>query len=58
MSSIWLSRVVLQCDDGTAEMRAVSDHIREGAAGILRVHYSVRCMRQLVAALVFDYCHR
>ena len=58
IASIWLSRVVLQCDDGTAEMRAVSDPIREGAAGFLRVQYSVRCMRQLVAALVFDYCHR
>ena len=42
IASMWLSRVVLQCDDGTAEMRAVSDPIREGASGFLRVQYSVR----------------
>lgn len=45
IASMWLSRVVLQCDDGTAEMRAVSDPIREGAAGFLRVQYSVRTFR-------------
>lgn len=33
IASLWLSRSVLQCDDGTAEMRAVSDPIREGAEG-------------------------
>ena len=42
IASMWLSRVVMQCDDGTAEMRAVSDPIREGASGFLRVQYSVR----------------
>jgi hypothetical protein len=45
IASIWLSRVVLQCDDGTAEMRAVSDPIREGASGFLRVQYSVSTMK-------------
>lgn len=40
IASLWLSRAVLQCDDGTAEMRAVSDPIREGAEGFLRVQYS------------------
>ncbi|KAI2495989.1 hydrogen-translocating pyrophosphatase [Fragilaria crotonensis] len=40
IASMWLSRVVLQCDDGTAEMRAVSDPIREGASGFLSVQYS------------------
>ncbi|KAL7564408.1 hypothetical protein ACA910_002726 [Epithemia clementina (nom. ined.)] len=40
VASLWLSRSVLQCDDGTAEMRAVSDPIREGAEGFLRVQYT------------------
>jgi hypothetical protein len=35
--SLWLSRVVLRCDNGTPEMRAVSDPIREGASGFLSV---------------------
>jgi hypothetical protein len=42
IASMYLSRVVMQRDDGTAEMRAVSDPIREGAAGFLRVQYTVR----------------
>lgn len=41
LCSLWLSRSVLEKDDGTAEMRAVSDPIREGAEGFLRVQYSV-----------------
>jgi hypothetical protein len=40
IASLWLSRSVLSCDDGTPEMRAVSDPIREGAEGFLRVQYS------------------
>merc|ERR1719491_803385 len=40
VSSLYLSRSVLSCDDGTEEMRAVSDPIREGAEGFLRVQYS------------------
>ena len=40
IASLWLSRSVLQCDEGTAEMRAVSDPIREGAEGFLRVQYT------------------
>jgi hypothetical protein len=40
IASLWLARSVLQCDDGTPEMRAVSDPIREGAEGFLRVQYS------------------
>lgn len=39
---LWLSRVVLQSDDGTPEMRAVSDPIKEGAEGFLKVQYTVR----------------
>jgi len=42
VASLWLSVIVLQSDDGTPEMRAVSDPIREGAEGFLKVQYSVR----------------
>ena len=41
LGSLWLSRTVLSCDNGTAEMRAVSDPIREGAEGFLQVQYTV-----------------
>jgi Inorganic H+ pyrophosphatase len=40
VATLWLGRSVLQCDDGTAEMRAVSDPIREGAEGFLHVQYT------------------
>jgi len=40
IASLWLARSVLQCDDGTAEMRQVSDPIREGAEGFLHVQYT------------------
>jgi len=40
MVSMWLSKNVLSCDDGTPEMRAVSDPIREGAEGFLHVQYT------------------
>ena len=40
IGSVWLSRVVLAADDGTTEMRAVSDPIREGATGFLNVQYT------------------
>jgi Na+/H+-translocating membrane pyrophosphatase len=40
IASLWLSHSVLQCDDGTPEMREVSDPIREGAAGFLHVQYT------------------
>jgi H+-translocating diphosphatase len=40
IASLWLSRSVLQCDEGTPEMRAVSDPIREGAEGFLKVQYT------------------
>ena len=39
-ATLWLSKSVLNCDDGTAEMRAVSDPIREGAEGFLHVQYT------------------
>ncbi len=41
LGSLYLSRSVLECDDGTEAMRAVSDPIREGAEGFLSVQYSV-----------------
>lgn len=44
IASLWLARSVLQCDDGTAEMRQVSDPIREGAEGFLHVQYTVRLL--------------
>jgi hypothetical protein len=40
IASLWLSRSVLQCDEGTPEMRSVSDPIREGAVGFLHVQYT------------------
>jgi len=40
VSSLYLSQSVLSCDDGTEEMRAVSDPIREGAEGFLSVQYN------------------
>lgn len=40
LATLWLGRAVLSCDDGTPEMRAVSDPIREGAEGFLRVQYT------------------
>ena len=42
LCSMWLCNVVLNVDDGTSEMRNISDPIREGAEGFLRVQYSVR----------------
>jgi len=39
-ASLWLCKAVLSQDDGTPEMRAVSDPIREGAEGFLHVQYT------------------
>lgn len=41
VASSWLSQDVLGRDDGTPEMRGVGDPIREGAAGFLKVQYTV-----------------
>jgi len=38
--SIYLCNDVLSCDDGSKEMREVSDPIREGAEGFLKVQYT------------------
>ena len=40
IGSLYLSKNVLECDDGTEAMRAVSDPIREGAEGFLKVQYN------------------
>lgn len=40
IGSLWLSQSVLDCDTGTPEMRQVSDPIREGAEGFLKVQYT------------------
>lgn len=40
IASLWLSQTVLKCDTGTPEMRQVSDPIREGAEGFLKVQYT------------------
>jgi H(+)-translocating pyrophosphatase len=60
IASLWLSRAVLQCDDGTPEMRAVSDPIREGAEGFLRVQYTsiAKFAVPLAALIVFSYQFR
>jgi len=50
--SIWLSKNVLMCDDGTPEMRAVSDPIREGAEGFLRVQYTAIARYAIPLALL------
>jgi len=50
----------LKCDDGTAEMRAVSDPIREGADGFLRVQYSAiaKFAIPLAFLIIFSYQFR
>ena len=52
--SFWLSGYVLSKDVGTPAMRAVSDPIREGAEGFLKVQYSaVFRMAALLSVLIF-----
>ena len=52
--SFWLSGYVLSKDIGTTAMRAVSDPIREGAEGFLKVQYSaVFRMAALLSVLIF-----
>lgn len=60
IASLWLSRSVLQCDDGTAEMRAVSDPIREGAEGFLHVQYTAiaKFALPLAGLIVLSYQFR
>ncbi len=53
LGSLFLSRSVLECDDGTEAMRAVSDPIREGAEGFLSVQYSVS-FKNLLHKNTFD----
>jgi H(+)-translocating pyrophosphatase len=60
IASLWLSRAVLQCDVGTPEMRAVSDPIREGAEGFLRVQYTAiaKFAVPLAGLIIFSYQFR
>jgi len=60
IASLWLSWAVLQCDDGTAEMRAVSDPIREGAEGFLHVQYTAiaKFALPLAGLIVLSYQFR
>ncbi len=50
--AFWLSKFVLSKDDGTAEMRAVSNPIREGAEGFLRVQYNAIAKIAVVLSVV------
>jgi len=60
IASLWLSRNVLSCDEGTAEMRAVSEPIREGAEGFLRVQYTAiaKFAVPLSGLILFSYQFR
>lgn len=60
VACMWLSGVVLSCDEGTAEMRAVSDPIREGADGFLRVQYTAitKFAVPLAFLIIFSYQFR
>jgi len=51
--SYWISNSVLAKDMGTAAMRSISDPIREGAEGFLRVQYSaIFRMAGLIAIVI------
>ena len=58
--SLYLSQIVLSKDDGTAEMRAVSDPIKDGAAGFLSVQYSAigRFALPIMILIVVSYQFR
>lgn len=60
IASLWLSQSVLSCDDGTPEMRQVSDPIREGAEGFLHVQYNAiaKFAVPLAGLIVFSYQFR
>ena len=58
LCSLWLSQAVLSCDDGTPEMRAVSDPIREGASGFLRVQYSAIARLAVPLAILIALSYR
>jgi len=60
IGSLWLSRSVLDCDTGTPEMRQVSDPIREGAEGFLKVQYTAiaKFAVPLAGLILFSYQFR
>lgn len=57
---VYFCSYVFSKDDGTPEMRAVSDPIREGAEGFLRVQYSAifRMAFALAAVILLSYSLR
>jgi len=58
--SYWLAGYVFDKDDGTPEMRAVSDPIREGAEGFLKVQYGAIFKSSTIICVVImgSYCVR
>jgi len=58
--SLWLCQSVMQCDDGTSEMREVSNPIHEGAHGFLRVQYTAiaKFAMPLALLIIFSYQFR
>ena len=56
----WLAGYVFDKDDGTPEMRAVSDPIKEGAEGFLKIQYGVimRTATILSVVIMGSYCLR
>lgn len=51
-SSLCGNRYIFSKDDGTADMRAVSDPIREGAEGFLKIQYSAISRMAVLMALM------
>lgn len=50
--TITIERFIFSKDDGTPEMRAVSDPIREGAEGFLKIQYTAISRMAVLMALV------
>ena len=54
VAALMLVRAVIAADTGTAEMRAISDAIREGAEAFLRRQYrTIGAIAVVLAVLVF-----
>ena len=55
LAALMLARAVIASDTGTAEMRAISDAIREGAEAFLRRQYkTIGAIALVLAAVVFE----
>ena len=58
LAALMLARAVIASDTGTAEMRAISDAIREGAEAFLRRQYkTIGAIALVLAAVVFVGYH-